>query len=330
MGTFYEKYDGHRRRISSCTIAGYLRFRSSFFLFAVLFLVFYTGSLILSMTVDIWSPFLDSGALEKGSTTDFGTVPSDVVAVSSQGAPSSSTASATTPSPVPGDDSGKPPGKHLGIDPVVDVGYTKYRGVTHDAGVIKWLGIRYAAPPLGHLRFAAPQDPLKEPRVQRADKVGLSPPSVHRRVLVDSVLKHGNKCWSYGRSPHEPGVDEDCLFLDVYVPANITTDAKLPVLFYILAGGFNFNAGADTDRSGLITASKGNIIVVSPHYRVGPYGFIASKEIRKSKNASTNNGLKDQRKALEWVQRHISKVHLLFPLGNSCVNDHSSEEIPTM
>ena len=107
MGTFYDKCDGHRRRIWSWTIVGYLRFRSSFFLFAVLFLVFYTGSLILSTTVDIWGPLFDSGALEKGSAMDFGTVPSDVVAVSSQGAASSSTASAT-PSPVPGRGSGKP------------------------------------------------------------------------------------------------------------------------------------------------------------------------------------------------------------------------------
>src|SRR5947207_15455921 len=103
MDTFYEKCDGRRRRIWSCTIAGYLRFRSSFFLFAVLYLVFYTSSLILSRTVDIWSPLLDPGALEKGSTTDFGTVPSDVVAVPSQVAASLSPASAP-PSPVPADD----------------------------------------------------------------------------------------------------------------------------------------------------------------------------------------------------------------------------------
>jgi carboxylesterase type B len=83
------------------------------------------------------------------------------------------------------------------------------------------------------------------------------------------------------------------------------------VLFFIPAGGFNFNAGATTDRSGLVAASKGSIIIVVPHYRVGPYGFIASKEIQASETASTNNGLKDQRKALEWVQKHISKVRCI-------------------
>lgn len=134
-------------------------------------------------------------------------------------------------------------------------------------------------------------------------------------MSIDSILQHGKKCLEYRKSPDDPGFNEDCLFLDLYVPANATTGAKLPVLFNIPAGGFNYNAGADADRSGLIIASKGNIIVVRPHYRVGPYGFIASKEIRKSKNASTNNGLKDQRKALEWIQRHISKVYSLFPFS---------------
>jgi carboxylesterase type B len=80
------------------------------------------------------------------------------------------------------------------------------------------------------------------------------------------------------------------------------------VFFFILAGGFNNGAGSDADRSGLVAASNGSIIVVIAHYRVGPYGFIASKEIQASETASTNNGLKDQRKALEWVQKHISKV----------------------
>lgn len=181
MGTFYERCDEHRERIRSCAIAGYLRFRSSFFLIAAILFIFYTVCVLLSTTVDIWSPFLDSGDLENGSGKDFGKVTSVIAAIPSQVSASSSKASAS-PSKVPAIDAGKPPGKdpvtdvgkHLGIDPVIDVGYTKYQGVTHPTGVTQWLGIRYAAPPLGHLRFAEPQDPLKEPPVQRADKVGLS------------------------------------------------------------------------------------------------------------------------------------------------------------
>lgn len=181
MGTFYERCEEHRERIRSCAIAGYLRFRSSFFLTAIVLLIFYTVCVVLSTTVDIWSPFLDSGGLEKGSGQDFAKVTSEIAAIPSPVSASSSKASAS-PSKVPTIDSGntstKDPvtdlGKHLGTDPVIDVGYTKYQGITHRNGVTQWLGIRYAAPPLGHLRFAEPRDPHKEPPVQRADKVGLS------------------------------------------------------------------------------------------------------------------------------------------------------------
>jgi carboxylesterase type B len=56
----------------------------------------------------------------------------------------------------------------------------------------------------------------------------------------------------------------------------------------------------------LIKASGNNIVVVTFNYRVGPYGFLAGKEVESG--ASLNNGLKDQRKALQWVHKHISKV----------------------
>lgn len=53
------------------------------------------------------------------------------------------------------------------------------------------------------------------------------------------------------------------------------------------------------------------MIVVDFNYRVGPYGFLASSEVQSK--GSLNNGLKDQRKALEWIQKHISKVSVFFP-----------------
>jgi hypothetical protein len=202
MGPFYERCDELRERIRSYAIAGYLRLRSSFFLIAILLFIFYTVCVILSTTVKIWSPFLDSGHLENSSGKDFGQVASEVPAVTSEvpaitseississavsaspsKAPAISSAVPAIPSKPPGIHSGNPPekspvidvGKPLGKDPVIDVGYTKYQGITHDTGVTQWLGIRYAAPPLGDLRFAVPQDPLKQPEVQRADKVRFS------------------------------------------------------------------------------------------------------------------------------------------------------------
>lgn len=98
---------------------------------------------------------------------------------------------------------------------------------------------------------------------------------------------------------------EDCLFLDVYAPTNATSKSKLPVYFFIQGGAFNANSNANYNGSGLIKASGMNIVVVNFNYRVGPYGFLASKEVLAG--GSVNNGLKDQRKALEWMQKYISR-----------------------
>ena len=105
------------------------------------------------------------------------------------------------------------------------------------------------------------------------------------------------------------GQSEDCLFLDVYAPTNATTTSMHPVFFYMQGGGFNQNPG-NYNASSLIEGSGKNIVVVQPNYRVGPYGFLASQEVQA--NGSLNNGLKDQRQALRWVQSHIAMVALLF------------------
>lgn len=99
---------------------------------------------------------------------------------------------------------------------------------------------------------------------------------------------------------------EDCLFLDVYAPTNASSDSKLPVYLYIQGGGFNTNANPNMNGGVLVAASGLNIVVVTLGYRVGPYGFLASSEVEA--NGSLNNGLKDQRQALRWIQKFIHKV----------------------
>ncbi|RYO85989.1 hypothetical protein DL764_009074 [Monosporascus ibericus] len=165
----------------------------------------------------------------------------------------------------------------------VDLGCNKYAGVSGSNSITKWLGVRYAAPPLGDLRFLPPEEPPCDDAVQIADQ-------------------HGKWCLATGAAPDNPDTSEDCLFLDVYAPANVTASSKLPVFVFIQGGGFNSNSSPNLDGSGLITASGHSIVVVTFNYRVGPYGFITNGNFVKA-----NNGLRDQRKALEWVQRHISK-----------------------
>lgn len=77
-------------------------------------------------------------------------------------------------------------------------------------------------------------------------------------------------------------------------------------MFFIQGGGFGSNSNANYNASDL--AREGNMIVVSINYRVGPYGFLQSKEVVEDAGASSNNGIRDQIKALEWVKEHIDKV----------------------
>jgi carboxylesterase type B len=100
---------------------------------------------------------------------------------------------------------------------------------------------------------------------------------------------------------------EDCLFVNVFSPSTANDTSLLPVYVFIQGGGFNMNGNADYNGADLIDAGDDGIVVVNFNYRVGPYGFLASNEIAANQSLSLNNGLKDQRQALQWVQKHIKQ-----------------------
>lgn len=91
----------------------------------------------------------------------------------------------------------------------------------------------------------------------------------------------------------------------MYAPSE-RTSSQLPVFFWIQGGGYNSDANANYNGTGLIKASDMNIVVVNFNYRVGPYGFLAAEEVQRE--GSLNNGLKDILKALDWVQENIAQV----------------------
>ncbi|KAK3382748.1 Alpha/Beta hydrolase protein [Lasiosphaeria ovina] len=169
------------------------------------------------------------------------------------------------------------------VNSLVNLTYSTYIGQPLVSGITQWLGIRYAAPPVGNLRFEPPRDPPSIPTPQQANK-------------------HGKFCLKTGDRPNRTMTSEDCLFLDVYAPSNATADSKLPVFFFIQGGGFNGNSNPNLNGTGLVMASQNSIVVVTFNYRVGPYGFLTD-----GKNVTANNGLRDQRKALEWVQKNIAQ-----------------------
>ncbi|KAI6781657.1 Pyrethroid hydrolase-like protein [Emericellopsis cladophorae] len=90
--------------------------------------------------------------------------------------------------------------------------------------------------------------------------------------------------------------------MNVMAPTNATCSSNLPVFLYIQGGGFNSNSNPNINGTGIIDAADRDLVVVTINYRVGPYGFLTNKD-----QVTPNNGLRDQVKALEWVQTHISK-----------------------
>lgn len=100
---------------------------------------------------------------------------------------------------------------------------------------------------------------------------------------------------------------EDCLTVDIQRPANTSSSAKLPVLFWIFGGGFEFGSTSALDGSNLVkkgVALGEPFIYVAVNYRIGGFGFLAGKEL--ADEGATNLGLRDQRLGLQWVQENIA------------------------
>ncbi|KAF5020625.1 hypothetical protein F66182_7332 [Fusarium sp. NRRL 66182] len=170
-------------------------------------------------------------------------------------------------------------------EPVVDLGYSQYRGNALQNNIHEYLGIRYGKAPIGDLRWRKPVEPESTEGVQSAQKFGARCPG------VDSGLSSS--------------ISEDCLFLNIWAPGNATSDSKLPVMVFLQSGGYIRNAAYDVNGTGLVAVSNSNIIYVNFNYRVGLFGFLAGNAIRRDGNL--NAGLLDQRFLLKWVQEHISK-----------------------
>ncbi|KAH8884164.1 carboxylesterase type B [Thozetella sp. PMI_491] len=176
---------------------------------------------------------------------------------------------------------------------VVDLGYEIYEGYENATSKINiWTGIRYAAPPVGPLRWQKPQVPASNrTNVLPAKETSVQCPQTNATlsfIFPEALLGH-------------PTVSEDCLFLDVYAPRNAK---NLPVLVYIHGGGYG--EGLDSlDPSTLMNDNDNGFVTVLINYRLGAFGFLASDEVHRF--GQTNAGLHDQTLALEWVQHYIER-----------------------
>lgn len=174
----------------------------------------------------------------------------------------------------------------LGPDDVeVETGVV--RGADDGFGVRSWLGIPYAAPPVGTLRWKPPQRPASWEGTRDATKPGFKCPQ-------NTVITSG-------------GGAEDCLVLNVWTPSQPSAQ-PLPVMVWIHGGAFIFGAGSDPFYSGAELARTRGVVVVTINYRLGGLGFLAHPALAAEDPAhptSGNYGLLDQIAALEWVQRNI-------------------------
>ena len=175
---------------------------------------------------------------------------------------------------------------------VTDTG--TFRGIpspSNPAAVDVFFGIRYAAAPQGTARWTPPQPP--------------TPPT--GTVLAEFP---GPACPQAGSTAPLPQ-SEDCLFLNVYVPATATTHSHLPVYLWIHGGALVTGTGADYDPS--VMVAENNIVVVTINYRLGALGWLVEPGLLaetpsffQNVGDAGNYGLMDQQFALKWVQRNIS------------------------
>jgi para-nitrobenzyl esterase len=171
-------------------------------------------------------------------------------------------------------------------------------GVKNSSGdVIAYKGIPFAAPPVGELRWKAPQPVAHWDGIKKCDAFGPSPMQakpVPFMVYTSEFL-----------IPEQP-ISEDCLYLNVWTNAQSKTEKK-PVFVWIYGGGFTSGGSACPIYDGEAMAKKG-VIFVSINYRVGVFGFLAHPELTKESQgkASGNYGLLDQLAALKWIKQNIA------------------------
>jgi len=159
-----------------------------------------------------------------------------------------------------------------------------------NTGLQLYLGIPFAKPPVGDLRWKAPQPLDNWDGVRETKEFGPRP--MQTNVYGDMVSR-------------SDGVSEDCLYLNVWTPAKRDTKG-LPVLVYFYGGGFVAGDAAEYRYDGESMAKKG-IVVVSPNYRLNIFGFLAHPGLTAESpyHASGNYGLLDQLAALRWVKNNI-------------------------
>lgn len=192
---------------------------------------------------------------------------------------------------------------------VVTVAQGQVQGVyNEDQSVEIFAGIPYAAPPVGELRWKEPQPAQSWDGVRVCDTY--APMAMQKRS--NPFYAYGTRIVGYNEVPislydnYIEAMSEDCLYVNIWKPADANPGDKLPVLFYIHGGSLNSGQSYFQPYNGESYAKQG-IIVVNISYRLGVFGYLADDELAAESSVGTtgNYGLLDQIAALKWVNDNI-------------------------
>jgi len=187
---------------------------------------------------------------------------------------------------------------------LVETKYGKVQGVIQEDYIV-FKGIPYAKPPVGELRWRAPEEPNRWEGVYKADHFGNKCPQDE----VDPDSPWGGFYYKefYAYPEYDVPQSEDCLYLNIWIPKDAALNRrKLPVAFWIHGGGFGGGYGSEIEFDGR-EYCKRDVILVTINYRVNIFGFFAHPwlDAENEKGISGNYGILDQIAALKWVRENI-------------------------
>ncbi len=228
------------------------------------------------------------------------------------------------------------------VGPTVQLTNAKVIGATNILnGIDSFKGIPYAQPPVGPLRLKPPQPITQNLGTVTATGIPRACPqfltSTYSSSIPFDVL---TEVQNTGFFQAISNAGEDCLTVNVQRPSTAKAGDKLPVVYWMFGGGFEFGSTQTYDGSELVSTSvaqKKDIIYVSVNYRIGGFGFLGGSEIKK--DGAANLGFLDQRLGLEWVADNIAQVskarsrivddHFPAHNGRQSLTKTSSEGIQT-